>query len=269
MAMLAAAFPDLTLQQAELVQIPARRDNYIYLLRDEALGVTAAVDPADAPPVLDALKERGWRLDLILATHHHNDHIGGIEKLKEATGCIVTGFDHDAARIPGIDRRMEEGERVTVGRFQGTLMFIPGHTLGHVAYYFPELGLLFSGDTLFSLGCGRLFEGTPGQMLASLRRIAALPGETWICCAHEYTLDNGHFALTVEPENPALTERIEEAQKQRALGLPTVPTRLADEKKANPFLRPSSAEIRRYLDLEAARDIDVFAELRCRKDHFA
>lgn len=260
--------PDLSLKQAELVQIPARRDNYIYALHDEAMGVTAVIDPADAAPVMDMLKERMWGLDMILVTHHHNDHVGGIEELKEATGCIVVGYDHDAKRIPGIDRRMEEGERVTVGRILGELMFVPGHTLGHVAYYFPELKLLFSGDTLFSLGCGRLFEGTPGQMLASLRRIMALPDDTVICCTHEYTEANGRFALTVEPENLDLKMRLDEVARLRRKGLPTVPMLLGEEKKTNPFLRPDSPEIRRNLDFELARDIGVFTELRHRKDVF-
>lgn len=250
------------------MQIPARRDNYIYALHDEAMGITAVVDPADAAPVMELLKSRMWGLDMILVTHHHDDHVGGIEELKEATGCIVVGFDHDARRIPGIDRRMEEGERVTVGRFLGELMFIPGHTLGHVAYYFPELKLLFSGDTLFSLGCGRLFEGTPGQMLASLRRIMALPDDTVVCCTHEYTEANGRFAFTVEPENFDLRTRLGEVKRLRADGLPTVPMRLGEEKKTNPFLRPESAEIRRNLNLDIARDMDVFTELRRRKDAF-
>lgn len=261
--------PDLTFQQAVLLQIPSRRDNYIYLLRDETTQTTAVVDPSDAAPVLEALQERGWGLDMILCTHHHNDHVGGNLELKEATDCIVVGYDHDAARIPGIDCRMEEGERVTVGRFEGKVMFVPGHTLGHVAYHFPALKLVFCGDTLFSLGCGRLFEGTAGQMLASLRRLAALPGETSVCCAHEYTQENGRFALTVEPENPDLRQRISEVAQLRAEGKATVPVLLAQEVKTNPFLRPHSTEIRQHLALEAGRDIDVFAELRRRKDQFS
>ncbi len=260
--------PDLSLAQAELVQIPARSDNYIYLLHDRALNVTAVIDPSDAEPVETMLRKRGWALDIILCTHHHNDHVGGIELLKQEHGCIVIGYAHDAHRIPDIDRAVEEGELLTVGRFQAKVLFVPGHTLGHVAYYFADLGLAFCGDTMFSLGCGRLFEGTAGQMLASLRRLSALPATTWICCAHEYTQANGRFALSVEPENIDLTLRIDEIAQLRAQGMPTVPSRLGDEMKTNPFLRPDSPEIRRNLELEHARDVDVFTELRKRKDSF-
>ncbi len=260
--------PDFSLHDAELVQLPVRQDNYIYLLRDHREEVTAVIDPADAEPVMEYLEKRGWALHYILNTHHHGDHTGGNLALKGATDCIIIGFDLDAARIPGIELRMAEDEEVTIGRFRGRVLFLPGHTLGHIAFHFPALKLLFSGDTLFSLGCGRLFEGTPGQMLASLKQIMALPDETIICAAHEYTQDNARFAMTVEPDNLDLQSRMQEVGLLRSKGEPSVPMRLAEEKKANPFLRPDSNAIRVQLGMQGARDVDVFAELRQRKDHF-
>lgn len=261
--------PDLSAAQAELLQLPALKDNYIYLLRDEATDVTAVIDPADADTVSEALAAQGWGLDMILCTHHHGDHTGGNLALKERTGCRIIGFGGDAHRIPGIDQQLEDGGSIAVGRFPGQLICVPGHTLGHVAYYFPALRLLFCGDTLFSAGCGRLFEGTAAQMMASLQRLAALPEDTWVCCAHEYSESNTRFALSVEPENPATLTRLAEVGRRRAAGLPTVPTLLAQEKCYNPFLRAHSPQIRRMLGMKQASDEAVFAELRRRKDNFS
>ncbi len=260
--------PDLGRPGIALFQIPARKDNYIYLLHDEEVNLTAAVDPSDAAPVTDFLSAKGWGLDYIFSTHHHHDHTGGNEALRAATGCHVIGFEHDADRIPGIDIRVEEGERVTFGRFSAEILYLPGHTLGHIAFLFSGLKLLFSGDVLFSLGCGRLFEGTAPQMFDSLRKLRRLPGDTWVCCAHEYTEANGRFALTVEPGNEALQRRLREVAVLRRAGEATVPSLLADECAANPFLRADSPEIRLMLDMPYATDAEVFARLRAMKDVF-
>ncbi len=247
--------------------LPALRDNYIWLLCDEAQGAAAVVDPPEAAPALAALKERGLRLETILNTHHHWDHIGGIAALKEATGADVFGPPGSAARIP-VDTETGEGERITVLGRPVDVLAVPGHTLDHIAYWFPEDGLLLCGDTLFAMGCGRIFEGTPEMMWRSLDRLRRLPGETRVCCAHEYTLANGRFALRVEPGNPALLARMREVEKLRAEGRPTLPSTIALEWETNPFLRPESPEIRARLDLETAEDVAVFSRLRAMKDEF-
>lgn len=252
----------------EIVQIPARRDNYIYLLHDAASHKTAVVDPADAPPVEAALHHRGWTLDFILNTHHHNDHIGGNLALKQDYGCKIYGYGPDAVRIPGIDHLLEDDELVEIGEAKAQVIYIPGHTLGHIAYYFPADKALFCGDTLFSLGCGRLFEGTPQQMYDSLQKLAALPDDTLVFCAHEYTQSNGAFALTLEPHNAELCKRMAEVEALRMRGRSTVPSTLGQEKATNPFLREDSAEIRQSLGMQHASSLAVFTEIRHRKDIF-
>ena len=212
------------------------------------------VDPAESAPVLEALTVHGWKLDFIFNTHHHPDHVGANTALKKETGCEIVGFADDAARIPGITRRVREGDRVRLGEAKAEVIFIPGHTLGHIAYYFAKEKALFCGDTIFSLGCGRLFEGTPAQMFSSLQRLAALPGDTQIYCAHEYTESNGCFALTIEPENKTLKERMEEVRHLREEDKPTVPSTLAMELATNPFLR--------------AKTVEEFARIRALKDNF-
>ncbi len=250
-----------------VVPIPALRDNYIWLLCDEAQGAAVIVDPPEAAPALAALKERGLRLEIILNTHHHWDHTGGIAAVKEATGAHVFGPPGSSARIP-VDAETGEGERITVLGRPVEVLSVPGHTLDHIAYWFPEDGILLCGDTLFAMGCGRIFEGTPEMMWRSLDRLRRLPGETRVCCAHEYTLANGRFALQVEPGNPALLARMREVERLRAEGRPTLPSTIALERETNPFLRPESPEIRARLDLEAAEDVAVFARLRAMKDEF-
>jgi hydroxyacylglutathione hydrolase len=243
-------------------------DNYIWLLHDPATKATAAVDPAEAKPVLDALDEKGWTLTHILNTHHHWDHVGGNLVLKQQTGCKVYGAERDRDRIPGLDVALKDGDAVELGRIRAEVLAVPGHTQGHLAYWFAEDKALFCGDTLFALGCGRLLGGTAEQMWASLDRIRNLPADTLVYCAHEYTRNNGRFALTVEPGNPALVQRMERVNAVRKQGLPTVPSTLAEEVATNPFLRPESAEIRARLGLENAEPIAVFAEVRRRKDAF-
>ncbi|WP_374631858.1 hydroxyacylglutathione hydrolase [Ferrovibrio sp.] len=256
----------------EIVQIPVLSDNYIYLLHDPAENRTAVVDPAVHEPVLAELQRRGWRLDHIFNTHHHPDHVGGNRALMDATSCDVIGPRNEAARIPGLRRAVGDGDSVALGGAVAQVFDVPGHTAGHIAYWFAQDAALFCGDTLFSLGCGRLFEGTAAQMWASLSKLAALPGETRIYCAHEYTESNARFALSLEPGNAALQQRWQDIQALRGAGKPTVPSRLDQERACNPFLRPMSAEIRASLSAAGiaagADDTAVFAAARKAKDSF-
>jgi hydroxyacylglutathione hydrolase len=250
-------------------QFPALNDNYGYLLHDERTGATATVDTPDAEAVEAALQHTGWALTHVLNTHHHGDHTGGNLALKARHGCTVVGPAADADRIPGIDVLAEDGSTHQLGSVSFLVLHVPGHTRGHCAYYFPTENAAFVGDTLFSLGCGRLFEGTPAEMWASLQSLCALPDDTLMYCAHEYTEANGRFALSLEPGNAALVARMEEVRAARAAGKATVPTTLATEKATNPFLRAHSQELRQALGFGAdARDVDVFAAARKKKDTF-
>lgn len=252
----------------EIHQIPVLDDNYIYLVHEPGSGATAAVDPAVAGPVLAALDERNWRLSHVLNTHHHGDHVGGNLELKAATGCQIVGAAADRHRIPGIDSALEDGDEFRLGAATAGVLEVPGHTSGHIAYWFQNDGALFCGDTLFALGCGRLFEGSAEQMWSSLERLRALPPETKVFCAHEYTLANARFAITMDPGNAALRERMVGVEASRRRGRATVPSSLGDELATNPFLRPESPEIRQALSLIGAPDVEVFAEVRRRKDAF-
>ncbi len=252
----------------EVVQIPVLHDNYIYLIHEPNGWATAVIDPAVAEPVLQTLEENGWKLTHILNTHHHGDHVGGNIELKRKTGCAVVAMARDKERIPGIDIEVSEGDIIGLGHAEAKVLDVPGHTSGHIAFWFAEEYALFCGDTLFGLGCGRLFEGHAKEMWSSLEKIRALPLSTRIYSAHEYTQANGRFALQMEPENQALQQRMEQIAKLRYLGLPTVPSLLEDELATNPFLRPHSPEIRRRLGLSKAADWQVFAEIRHRKDSF-
>lgn len=252
----------------EIRQIPVLNDNYLYLLHEPDSGATAAVDPALADPVSAALSEQGWRLTHILNTHHHWDHVGANLELKERYGCAIAGAAADRGRIPGIDLGLAEGDFFPLGNERARILETPGHTLGHIAYYFENTAALFCGDTLFVMGCGRLFEGSAEQMWRSLEKLKALPGNTRLYCAHEYTLTNGRFALTVEPRNAALQAAMKEADSLRARGLPTVPSTLEKELAANPFLRSDTPELQRTLGMTGSDPMEVFAETRRRKDHF-
>lgn len=222
--------------------LPVLSDNYAWVLRDSATGTVAVVDPGEAEPVHAYLQAQGNRLDLILLTHHHNDHIGGAEALRQQYGARIVGALADQHRLPPLDIAVQEGDHVQVGESQGRVLAVPGHTLGHISYYFSDPPALFCGDTLFSLGCGRLFEGTPSQLFDSLHKLAALPSQTLVCCGHEYTLSNAAFALHATPDNAALHERVAEARQLRAKGLPTVPSTLGQELATNPFLRAPDAQ---------------------------
>jgi hydroxyacylglutathione hydrolase len=221
-----------------------------------------------ARPIVAALEERGWSLTHILNTHHHADHAGGNLELKRRTGCRIVGPRADAARIPGIDVEVGDGDAFELGSHRIEVFDTPGHTRGHIVYFFPQDDVAFVGDTLFSLGCGRLFEGTPAQMWSSLTKIMSWPERTRLYCAHEYTQANGRFAVTVEPGNRALAERVAEVAKLRAAGKPTVPSTLALEKATNPFLRPASRNLRETIGLAGASDVEVFAKTRALKDAF-
>ena len=254
--------------ELEIVPIPVLRDNYVYLARDPATATTAAVDPSVAAPVLAELQRRGWRLDLILNTHHHHDHVGGNLDLKAATGCLIVGNAADRDRIPGLDEGVADGGEVRIGSVRGRAIAVSGHTIGHVVYWFEDARVLFSGDTLFSLGCGRLFEGSPAEMWASLLRLRALQADTLVYCGHEYTADNARFCLTIDPDNPRLKARAADARRLRAAGLPTLPARLGDEVACNPFLRADDPAIQRAVGTPPGDAVAAFAAIRRRKDLF-
>jgi len=234
--------------------VPILSDNYAWLLRDSATGAVAIVDPAEPAPVAAAIDAAGGRLDVILLTHHHGDHVAGTDEIRARYGAKVVGAAADAHRLPKLDRGVVEGDTVMLGESAARVIDTPGHTRGHIAYYFADGGVLLCGDTLFSLGCGRLSEGTPAEMFASLRKFTGMPGETLVCCGHEYTENNARFALHADPGNAALQAYAGKVKQTRAEGRPSLPSRLADEFAANPFLR--------------APDIATLADLRARKDKF-
>lgn len=252
----------------ELVTLPCLKDNYAYLVHDPETGETAVVDVPEAAPILSALQARGWTLSDIWLTHHHWDHIDGVPALRDATGALVTGAAADAHRLPPLDLALPPHGSFTLGRHSVETLEVPGHTVGHIAFHIPAASLAFTGDSLMAAGCGRLFEGTPDQMHASLQKLAHLPPDTTICSGHEYTASNLRFALTLEPSNAALISRADRVALLRASGHPTVPVTLAEELATNPFLRTHSAEIRANLALGTAPDAKVFAEIRSRKDSF-
>jgi hydroxyacylglutathione hydrolase len=252
----------------EIVTVPCLRDNYAYLLRDGASGTVALVDAPEAAPILAALADRGWDLDLVLLTHHHDDPVAGLGALCQAHRARVMGALADRERLPRLDVALTPGDTVAVGEEIGRVLDVPGHTVGHIAFHFPQSRALFTGDSLMALGCGRLFEGTPAQMWGSLSHMAALPGETQVYSGHEYIQSNARFALSLDPQNEALQARAREIDARRAEGRPCVPVSLATELATNPFLRPDDPSLRQRLDMAEAADVEVFAEIRRRKDAF-
>jgi hydroxyacylglutathione hydrolase len=252
----------------EVRQIPTRTDNYVYLLRESGQGKVAVVDPSDAGPVVAALEDAGWTLTHILNTHHHGDHTGGNLALKEKYGCTIVGPRADHDRIAGIDVDVGDGDVYMLGEAEAKVFDTPGHTRGHISYWFPESKALFCGDTLFALGCGRLFEGTAAQMWNSLSKYRPMPDDTLVYCAHEYTQANARFAVTIEADNKALAERAKEIDSLRAAGKRTVPSTLGVERATNPFLRADQTGVARAVGLDAGDPVAVFAEVRARKDKF-
>ncbi len=250
----------------EIHQFPCLSDNYGYLVHDAQSGETACIDTPETEPILAALNETGWQLTQIWNTHHHWDHAGNNEAIKQATGCTITGPAGEADKIPAIDRAVDDGDVVMLGRHAARILNVGGHTLGHIAFHMD--GHAFVGDSLFALGCGRVFEGTMAQMWDSLQKLAALPDGTKIYCAHEYTAGNAAFAATIETDNEALKTRIGEIEALRAKNLPTVPTEISLERATNPFLRANEAGIQAALNMQGSAAVDVFAEIRNRKDNF-
>ncbi len=235
--------------------VPILKDNYAWLLRDTATGATAIVDPAEGAPIIAAIEAAGGRLDMILLTHHHGDHIADTDMVRARfPDCKVVGAAADRRRLPKLDQAVREGDSVRLGNAIGQVIDTPGHTLGQINYFFPDGPVLLSGDTLFSLGCGRLIEGKAQDMFGSLAKLAALPDDTLVCCGHEYTESNAKFALSVDPGNQALIARAAEVQTLRAAGQSTIPSRLGEEKRANPFL--------------LAKDVAALADVRGKKDRF-
>ena len=239
----------------EVVRIPVLSDNYVWLIHDATSAETVVIDPAVADPVLTEADARGWRITAIWNTHWHPDHIGGNADIKAVTGCTVTGPAAEAGKIPTLDRAVAEGDTVRIGAHMATVWEVPAHTAGHIAYHFADDALIFVGDTLFAMGCGRLFEGTAEQMYANMQRLRALPPETAVYCAHEYTQSNGRYALATEPGNAAIATRMARVDRARAAGEATVPTTIGLERDTNPFMRAASAA--------------QLAERRTAKDNFA
>ena len=252
----------------DIHRIPALTDNYLWLVREPESGFVAVVDPAEAEPVQAKLDELGWHLTHILNTHHHADHTGGNLALKERWGVTIVGPRADRDRIPGIDIEVGEGDHYQFGAERAAVFDIPGHTRGHIAFWFAASEALFCGDTMFALGCGRLFEGTPEQMWRSLSKLSPLPGATRVYCAHEYTQSNARFALTVDGGNAELVTRAHDIDAMRARGEATVPSTIAQERATNPFLRADRPELADAVGLPEHNPAEVFAEIRRRKDIF-
>ncbi len=252
----------------ELVTIPCLSDNYAFLLHDSKTGRTLLVDAPESWPIMAALEARGWTLTDVVLTHHHYDHVDGLEDLREAFHPQVIGAARDAGRLPPLDKQVTGGETFDWSGHRVEVIDVPGHTVGHLAFHVPDAQAVFTGDSLMALGCGRLFEGTPAQMWDSLTRLAALPEATQVCSGHEYTAANARFARTIEPDNTDLAARQKAIEAARARGEATVPSLMAEEKATNPFLRAHVPQVKAALGMEGAPDADVFAEIRRRKDNF-
>lgn len=252
----------------ELEVFSCRSDNYGVLVHDPETGLTASIDAPEEAPILAAAERRGWKLTHIFTTHHHIDHVEANLALKEKFGLEIIGPVNEALAIPGLDRTVADGDEFTFGEHLVRVIETPGHTAGHICYHFPDDKILFAADTLFALGCGRLFERTATDMWHSLQKLAVLPDETAIYFGHEYTLSNARFAVTIDPDNERLKARAAQIEADLAEGKFTIPTMMGLEKETNPFLRPTDPAIRRNLLMEGKTNEEVFAEIRKRKDNF-
>ena len=252
----------------QIETIACLSDNYAYLAHDPSTGDTAVIDVPEAEPILAALKAKGWTATQVILTHHHFDHVQGLDDILAQHDAKVIGAAADAHRLPPLDIAVAEGDSVTIGAETGTVIDVSGHTIGHIAIHFPDSAVAFTADSLMALGCGRVFEGTKPQMWDSLQKLTALPPETTICSGHEYTAANGRFAVTIDPDNPALISRVEAVAAARAENRPTVPSSLAEELATNPFLRAADPAVQAHLGMTGADPAEVFAEIRTRKDNF-
>ncbi len=253
---------------AEVRLIRCLKDNFGVLLHDSETGATASIDAPEAAPIEAGLKETGWKLTDILVTHHHADHTDGIRALKDKYKCRVVAPAGEAGKIPAVDETVREGDTVKVGTLAANVLETPGHTLGHIAYWFHKDKLVFVGDTLFSIGCGRVIEGTPQQMWVSLKKLRDLPEDTQVYCGHEYTLANIKFALSIDKDSPVLNAREAQAARQVQEGRPTIPVTIGDEKLANPFLRADVPDLAADIGMADRPAAEVFAEIRSRKNKF-
>ena len=254
--------------QLEVELVPVLKDNYVYLAHEPETGETAVVDPAQARPVLDAAKRKGWEITHILNTHHHGDHTGGNHEVQAATGAPIVGPSYDAGRIPGIQVELQEGDTYSVGNAMAKIFHTPGHTTGHIVFAFTDANVLFSGDALFALGCGRLFEGDAAQMWDSLQKLRDLPDTTRIYCGHEYTRTNARCALTVDPNNDKLVEYARIIDSLRDADQPTIPAQMGMERATNPFLRADDPALAEAMGMTGARPVDVFAAVREKRNRF-
>ena len=252
----------------ELITIPCLSDNYAFLAHDEESNKTLLVDVPEAAPIQKVLGQTGWELTDVILTHHHADHVQGLDALCRSHPARIIGAAADQHRLPPLDLAVSEGDFIEIGSQRGEVFDVSGHTLGHIAVYFKSAKILFTADSLMALGCGRLFEGSPPQMWESLSKLIALDPECLVCSGHEYTAANARFALTIEPQNTELQRRAQSISDRRAQNLPTVPSTLGEELSTNPFLRPDSLDIRNNLRMQNATDAQVFAEIRSRKDKF-
>ncbi|MFT5786968.1 MAG: hydroxyacylglutathione hydrolase [Ascidiaceihabitans sp.] len=252
----------------EIVTIPCLSDNYAFLIHDPESGQTAVVDVPEATPIVAELNKRNWVLSEVWLTHHHWDHVDGLPELLADHPATVVGAKADAHRLPKLDRAVSDDDVFSFGGEQVHILDVSGHTIGHIALHLPETAALFTADSLMALGCGRLFEGTPAQMFESLQKTASMPGNTTVYSGHEYTASNATFAATVDPENLALISRSQDITDKRKKGLPTVPSSLQLERETNPFLRAHDPAIQAHLDMAGAAPVDVFTEIRARKDRF-
>jgi len=252
----------------QIITIPCLADNYAYLIRETDTGQVAVVDVPEAGPILGALKDMDWPLHQILITHHHYDHIDGLEKLRAATGAKVYGAAADSHRLPKLDFALADGDNFKLGNETCKIMDVSGHTIGHIAFLFKNAGAVFSADSLMALGCGRVFEGDFAMMWGTMLKFKALPDYTLVYSGHEYTMSNAKFALTIEPDNADLKTRIADIEDKRTNNIPTVPASIGLEKATNPFMRADLPEVKVSMDMAEASDAAVFGEIRTRKDRF-